>query len=101
MRAAISSTGREGQAVRKIIALAIAMALLPIAAGAQSAGSTNIDTSRLGQPSNPDTTASGNKHSSSSQNTPSTGETAGRNNPSVDRAPDTAQSRGSGSPQSR
>jgi hypothetical protein len=87
--------------MRKIIILAAAMALLPIAAGAQSAGSTNTDTSRLGQPSNPDTSASGNKNSSSSQNTPSTGETAGRNNPSVDRAPDTAQSRGTSSPQSQ
>lgn len=85
--------------MRKIIILATAMAFLPIAAVAQSGGTTSTDPtrtdrSRLGQPSNPNTDASGNKNSSSSQNTPATGEPAGRNNPSVSRAPDTAPSRG-------
>lgn len=85
--------------MRKIIILAAAMAFLPVAAVAQSGGTigtdrTRTDRSRLGQPSNPDTGASGNKNSSSSQNTPATGEPAGRNNPSISRAPDNAPSRG-------
>ena len=93
----------EGKAMRKIIILAAALAFLPIAAGAQSGNPTGTDPtrtdrSRLDQPSNPNTDASGNKNSSSSQNTPTTGEPAGRNNPSISRAPDTAPSRG-GAPQ--
>ena len=48
---------------KTIIILAIAAALLPIGAGAQPAGSTNTDTSRLGQPSNPSTAPSGNTNS--------------------------------------
>jgi len=89
----------EGKAMRKIIILAAALAFLPIAAGAQSGNTagtdpTRTDLSRLDQPSNLNTDASGNKNSSSSQNTPTTGEPAGRNNPSISRAPDTAPSRG-------
>jgi hypothetical protein len=80
--------------MKKIIILGAAMALLPLVANAQPAGSTNTDTSRLGQPINPSTAPSGNTNSSSSQNTPSSGEPAGRNNPSINRAPDNAQSRG-------
>lgn len=80
--------------MNKIIILAAAMALLPMAAGAQSASTPNANTTKSGEASPPNTGASGNKNSTSSQNTPSTGEPAGRNNPSVDRAPDTAQSRG-------
>lgn len=85
--------------MRKIIMLAAAMAFLPMAAGAQSGGTTvtdptRTDTSRLGQPSNPNAGTSGNKNSTSSQNAPTTGEAAGRNNPSVSRAPDNAPSRG-------
>lgn len=85
--------------MRTIIILATAMACLPVVAGAQSGGTTSTDptrtdTSRLGQPSNPNTGTSGNKNSTSSQNTPTTGEPAGRNNPSVSRAPDNAPSRG-------
>ncbi len=84
--------------MRKIIAVVAAIALLPVAAAAQSAkpgtDPTRTDTSRVGQPSNPNTGASGNKNSTSSQNTPTTGEPAGRNNSSISRAPDTAPSRG-------
>ena len=85
--------------MRKLIILAAGMACLSTAAGAQSGGTpktdpTTTDTSRVGQPSNPNTGASGTKDSSSSRNTPTTGEPAGRNNPSVSRAPDTAPSRG-------
>jgi hypothetical protein len=85
--------------MRKIIILAAAMACLPIAAGAQSGGTTKpdptrTDTSRIGQPSNPNTGASGTTDSTSSRNTPTTGEPAGRNNPSVSREPDNAPSRG-------
>lgn len=85
--------------MKKIIILAAAMGCLPIVAGAQSIGATGTDPtrtdrSRLDRPSNPNTDASGNKNSSSSQNTPATGEPAGRNNPSVSRAPDNAPSRG-------
>lgn len=84
--------------MKKIIILAAAMAILPITAGAQSGSAntdpTRTDTSRVGQPPNPNTDASGNKNSTSSRNTPTTGEPAGRNNPSISRAPDTAPSRG-------
>ena len=85
----------------KSIVLAVAAALLPLAAAAQSGSTSNGDPARLdaskpGQPSAPKTAPSGS--SSSARNTPSSGETAGRNNPSVDRAPDAAPSRGT-SPQ--
>jgi hypothetical protein len=78
--------------MNKIIILAAAMALLPMAAVAQS--TPNANTTKSGEASPPNTGVSGNKNSTSSQNTPTTGEPAGRNNPSVDRAPDTAPSRG-------
>lgn len=85
--------------MNKFITLAVAMACLPMAAWAQSGAATKTDptttdTSRIGQPSNPNTGVSGNKDSTSSRNTPTAGEPAGRNNPSVSRAPDTAPSRG-------
>ena len=85
--------------MRMIVILTAAVACLPIAAVAQSGSPnssdpTRTDRSRLDQPGNPDTGASGNKDSSSSQNTPTSGEPAGRNNPSISRAPDNAPSRG-------
>ena len=80
--------------MNKITILVAAMALLPMAAGAQPAGTPNANTTKSGEASPLNTGVSGNKNSTSSQNTPTTGEPAGRNNPSVDRAPDTAPSRG-------
>jgi hypothetical protein len=89
--------------MKKIIILAAAMACLPMAAGAQSGTTTKTDptrtdTSRIGQPSNPNTGTSGTKDSTSSRNTPTSGEPAGRNNPSISRAPDNAPSRGTPQP---
>jgi hypothetical protein len=81
--------------MRKVFILAAAMAWMPMAAGAQPATDpTRTDTSRLDRPGNPNTGASGNKNSTSSQNTPTAGEPTGRNNPSVSREPDNAPSRG-------
>lgn len=77
----------------KIITLVAVLTALPLAAGAQTTNAPS-DSAKVGQPNTANADASGNRNSSSSQNTPTSGETTGRNNPSIDRAPDNVQSRG-------
>jgi hypothetical protein len=74
------------------------LAVLALLAGASTTALAQADrpTSDTPKPSRPNAADKDRGKSSSSTNTPSTGEPTGRANPSVSTAPDTAPSRGTG-----
>jgi hypothetical protein len=79
-----------------ILTLAALLAGLSAAALAQT---RRDDTSEMPKPGTSDDAIKNRGKSSSSTNTPVTGDPSGRNNPSISTAPDTAPARGTVRPQ--
>jgi len=80
----------------RIVMLALLLAGLSTAAVSQTGGDATTDTAKRSAPGAADKQR---PKSSSSINTPVTGEPTGRNNPSISTAPDTAPAGGTARPQ--